>query len=126
MQSRQRKNTNTNTEVDTKEHKEYNVHKDYKDFSDTDFINDMLDVQEKVYEIERTVQNILLAFTLNDLGHPDTDGHRKKHLKLNEQEKIMEGYKVEATKKILGAIAVFLLGLFSTGFMSSLRAWLVG
>jgi hypothetical protein len=119
MQSRQRKQNNNTSNINNNQDNDSH----FKDFSESEFIEEMLDVQEKVYELERTVKNILLAFTLNDLGHPDTDGHRRTHLNLNKQKEIMDSYKVDVTKKILGAIAVFLLGLLSTGFLTNLKTW---
>ena len=57
------------------------------------------------------------AFVKNDLGEPDFDGHRRAHLQLIEADKIMNGYKNEATKKVIGWVVAILLGAMSSGFV---------
>lgn len=54
---------------------------------------------------------IIKAFVVNDLGEPDFDGHRKAHAQMIEAEKVLHGYKLEATKKVVGWIVAGLLGL---------------
>ena len=55
------------------------------------------------------------AFVLNELGEPDFDGHRKRELKAIEAEKVLQGYKNEATKKVIGWVTAILLGALSSG-----------
>jgi len=61
-------------------------------------------------DCERCAQ-IVKGFVVNDLGEPDFDGHRKAHLQMIEAEKVLHGYKLEATKKVIGWVVAGLLGL---------------
>lgn len=61
------------------------------------------------------------AFVKDDLGTPDTEGHRKAHLKLIETEHVINGYKNEATKKIITWLLAIFLGAMSSGVMLWLR-----
>jgi Mn2+/Fe2+ NRAMP family transporter len=58
---------------------------------------------------------------LNDLGEPDFDGHRKSYLRLIEAEKIMQEYKNEMTKRIIGWILAAVLGAMSSGLITWLK-----
>lgn len=60
------------------------------------------------------------AFPQNDLGKPDYDGHRRSHLALIEQEKVVDGYKGEITKTILSILAGVVLTLLGSGILQAL------
>ena len=62
------------------------------------------------------------AFVLNDLGEPDYDGHRRAHLEWIEGHKIVNGYKIEATKKVVGWVVVAILGAISAPLFNFLAA----
>jgi len=57
------------------------------------------------------------AFIKNDLGEPDYDGHRKQHLAIADAEKILQSYKNEATKKVIGWVVALFLGIMSSGLI---------
>lgn len=78
------------------------------DFQDTKF------PKRRVSDCELCHQ-VLKAFVLNELGEPDFDGHRKAHNHMIEAEKVLKGYKLEATKKVIGWVIALLLGVLSTG-----------
>lgn len=59
------------------------------------------------------------AFPQNDLGKPDYDGHRKSHLQLIEDSKVVAGYKGEVTKTVLSLIAGGVITLLISGFMTA-------
>lgn len=77
---------------------------------------DIHSLNNRLSALEHRHGNVSEAFVKNDLGKADYDGHRKAHLAMIEQAKVVEGYKTDVTKKILeyavvGAIALFLAGL---------------
>lgn len=79
-----------------------------------------VEIREQVEIIERRQAETVSAFPANDLGKPDYDGHRRSHKKLSDNELLMEGYKSEATKKVLGLLVVFVVGLIASGLLSRL------
>lgn len=85
---------------------------------------DCAQVCERVAEVERKMTEITSAFVRNDLSKPDYDGHRKAHLGLIESAKIIEGYKITATTKIIGALIGIFVLLVSAGFTSKLQEFL--
>ena len=78
------------------------------------------DINDRVSVMEHRHGYVSSAFPQNDLGKPDYDGHRKSHLQLIEDSKVVAGYKGEVTKTILTAIAGGLLTLLASGFMTLL------
>lgn len=63
-------------------------------------------------------ETMMRAFVLNELGEPDFDGHRKAHGKLIEAEKVLQGYKLEATKKVIGWVIAVLVGAVGSGVVT--------
>ena len=61
------------------------------------------------------------AFPQNDLGKPDYDGHRKAHLELIEQSKVLDGYKNAATKKVLTVIVGVITAIAGAGMLEFIR-----
>lgn len=72
-------------------------------------------------ELERANQSLHAAFPQNDLKKPDFDGHRLEHLKMRQAEEVMQGYKIEASKKVVGWIVIFMLGLVASGAVSMVK-----
>jgi hypothetical protein len=70
--------------------------------------------------VERDLGAMKTAFVLDDLGRPDYDTHRKAQIATAEAAKIVEGYKLTATTKILGAVVAFVMLLLSTGLTTKL------
>lgn len=71
----------------------------------------------QLHEMNRRINEIKSAFVSNDLKKPDYDGHRKEHLDAKATKEAIEGYKTEITKKILGGVLTFLVGIL-TGKLS--------
>jgi hypothetical protein len=70
-------------------------------------------LNDRLNLVEHKLTYVSTAFPQNDLGKPDYDGHRKAHIELIDQAKVIENYKVTATKKVLTVIisVVFTLGV---------------
>ena len=77
------------------------------------FEKDIQDLNARVSAIEHKSARTVEAFVKNDLGVPDYDGHRKAHIEMIEQAKVVSGYKRTLTQRILDgwlAVAGLLLG----------------
>ena len=75
------------------------------------------DIHGKVTKLEQMLAEQSTAFVLNDLKKPDYDGHRKAHLILIKSAEVMDSYKQDATKRIIGILITFLAGLLASGFV---------
>jgi hypothetical protein len=101
-------------------------HDDFRDrhtssVSNIDLANMIRDLDDKVGDIASSLKSTNKAFPTNDLNEPDFDGHRKSHLAIIRAEKLMQNYKVEASKKIIGAAAIFLAGIIASGALMALK-----
>lgn len=85
---------------------------------------DVLDLNNRVQKIEHSHARMQEAFVKNDLGLPDYDGHRTDHKVRIEESKVVDGYKRDATKRVIdiliGAVAV----IFGLGFVEWIRTHL--
>lgn len=88
--------------------------------------NDVITLNNRVQVLEHSHARMKEAFPQNDLKLPGYDEHRQSHIKSNEQEAVIEGYKRDTTKTILGSVALFFAGIFATGFWSWLKQMLGG
>ena len=79
---------------------------------------------KRLYEFDVKIAQIERAFVKNDLGEPGYDEHRVTHIRGVEAEKLMQGYKNEATKKVIGWIVAILLGALGSGAASWLKGHL--
>ena len=103
---------------------------DRRQFTTTQFAPITLDdlwkmVQEsnnRISILEHRASFTATAFPKNDLGKPDYDGHRKQHLQIEKDEKLVEGYQIDATKKVIGGGVLFIFGLFATGALDWIKA----
>lgn len=64
----------------------------------------LYDIWQKLMEIETRQINNASAFLVDDLGRPDYDGHRKAHKEMVKASEALEGYKTDATKRIIGIV----------------------
>lgn len=76
-------------------------------------------IKKKTEVIESTIIRQTTAFVKNDLDEPDYDGHRKSHIKINEETKILENYKHSISEQVMkwlvnGAIIIFCSGVIVT------------
>jgi hypothetical protein len=78
------------------------------------------DMNERVSILEHRHSYVSTAFPQNDLGKPDYDGHRKDHLQIKEDSKVVAGYKGEVTKTVIGFIAGGVLSMIVSGFLASI------
>jgi hypothetical protein len=79
-----------------------------------------LEIRDRLAIVERQQAEHASAFPVNDLHKPDFDGHRRSHVSMSKNHEIVESYKNEATKKIIGIAVVFIIGLLSSGLISKL------
>lgn len=77
----------------------------------------LIEVRNRLEDIEDKQNLSDTAFTKNDLGKPDYEGHRAALHKTLKAQMLMEDYKVTATKKVLGVVVIFFLGILASGFM---------
>ena len=73
------------------------------------------DIWQKLIEIQQRQIEYSSAFVLNDLNKPDFDGHRQEHKALKEANKVLDGYKIEATKKFINIVIGGLCTLVGLG-----------
>jgi len=88
--------------------------------SNEDLWNFLKGLNDRVAVMEHRHGYVSSAFPQNDLGKPDYDGHRRSHLALIEQDKVVEGYKGEITKTILSILAGVVLTLIGSGILQAL------
>ena len=88
----------------------------------SDVMSMLREIRDKLADLERDLVDHQTAFVKDDLGQPDFHGHRKAHIKMNTNQKLVESYKADVTKQILGALVVFLLGLFASGWRDSFNS----
>lgn len=79
-----------------------------------------IDIRDRLEKVERQQEDHVTAFSVNDLNKPDFDGHRRSHAKLVKSDELIESYKQDVTKKILGMAIIFILGLLSTGIFTKI------
>lgn len=82
------------------------------------------EIHAKVTTLEAGALAMTEAFVLNDLHKPDFHGHRQAHLSQIKAAEIMDGYKRGITKKIIGWMVVFALGLLASGFVAQVSGHL--
>jgi hypothetical protein len=73
---------------------------------------------KRISLLEADIEKLKRAFLKDDLGTPDTEGHRKSHAELVESAKLVKEYKVGMTKDMLkvlsgAAFTAFILGIIS-------------
>lgn len=72
-------------------------------------------------DMQSTLKQQSRAFVQNEFNEPDYDGHRKVHISLQKDAEMLSEYKIDATKKVIGVLVVFVLGVLSTGLYAYLR-----
>ena len=84
----------------------------------------LTDIRDRGARMEQKLDNMTTAFVKDDLGRPDYDGHRRAHNAMVKQAETIESFKMDATKKVLIALVVFIAGLMGSGFLSKLKEML--
>lgn len=69
-----------------------------------------------VHQLQQTVQRLEMAFTRNDLGHPDIDGHRQDHAEKKRQRSDIHGFQTAVTQKILLGLVGVVMAALASGF----------
>lgn len=88
--------------------------------------DDMQQLNNRLARVEGDVELLKTAFPSNDIGGKDYDGHRLYHRARAEEAKAVEGFKLDATRKIiLGAIGI-VMTLIGFGIGPYLRSLLGG
>lgn len=78
-------------------------------------------VEARVAVLERTQDAVKTSFPQNDLGAPDFDGHRKAHLEMIDTSKIMAGYRMSFTTKIVVGLATLVGSALWLGVLELVR-----
>ena len=90
--------------------------------------DDVQKLNQRLSDVEADVNKLKTAFTLNDRGAEDYDGHRKDHHKrtkaAEEEEKVMGELKADATKSLLKWLLTAAAGIFALGIGPYLRGLL--
>jgi hypothetical protein len=81
-------------------------------------------INERTREIEKTVKSLSTAYTKNDLGEPDYDGHRKAHIQMDKQADIVDNYKKSVTETIITWLVTGLLIILASGVIETIRHYL--
>lgn len=79
------------------------------------------ELNDRLALIEHRHGYVSSAFPQNDLGKPDYDGHRRAHIQLTEDSKVVQSYKSEVTKTILSIVAGALLAMVGSGFIQAIK-----
>jgi hypothetical protein len=75
----------------------------------------------RMTKLETAVKQYEKAFTLNDLGGPDIDGHRVQHIKINGQGAVYDQYKKSVTKTIISWLSTGILIVFGLGLIEFIK-----
>lgn len=78
----------------------------------------------RVAALEAAMARMREAYPRNTLALPDYDGHRVAHEDMIDAEKVVNGYKAESTKNVIGWGIAGLLTLIATGAVEHIKAWL--
>ena len=96
----------------------------YENPTNKDLLSVIIQINERTRVIESTLKSQSSAFIINDLGSPDYDGHRKSHLKLENEAKLVENYKKNVSETIIKwAVGIFLVIMVS-GLGETIKHWL--
>lgn len=72
-------------------------------------------------EMQNTLKQQSRAFVQNEFHEPDYDGHRREHIEIQKSAEMLTEYKIDATKKVIGFIIVFMLGAIATGLLTYIK-----
>lgn len=78
-------------------------------------------LSSRMLKLETTISQYEKAFTLNDIGEPDIDGHRVTHIKLKGQVAVFDQYKKSVTQNIISWLSAGLLVVFGLGLIEFVR-----
>jgi hypothetical protein len=92
--------------------------------SNKDLLSVITQINERTRAIEQTLKSQASAFVINDLGTPDYDGHRKSHIKLENEAKLVESYKNNVSETIIKWAVTGILILLAVGASETLRSWM--
>lgn len=82
----------------------------------------LFDILQKLTEIQQRQLDHSTAFLVNDLGKPDYEGHRQAHKAMVRAAEALDGYKTDATKKVIGIV----LGVVGTLLALGVMNWIQG
>lgn len=82
--------------------------------------SDHNDLNTRLDALEHSHARMKEAFPQNSLKLPDYDGHRVAHEQEIAAARVVEAYKGEATKKVIGWTVAGLLGLLASGAVSKI------
>ena len=79
------------------------------------------EINDRVSIMEHRHGYVSNAFPQNDLHKPDYDGHRRAHIQMIEDSKVVAGYKGEVTKTILSLLAGGVISLLIAGVIQAVN-----
>jgi hypothetical protein len=82
------------------------------------------EIHSTVTKMDARMESMTEAFVKDDLGKPDYHGHRKAHLQMIQASTAVDTIKMDATKKVVGVVAVFMLALVGLGFVDHIKTLL--
>ena len=84
--------------------------------------DDVQQINVRLSRVETELVKIKTAFTRNDLGEPDYENHRKEIVETARKTVVMDSYKQEATRKIVGWLVAAILTLMGYGLIPYMRS----
>jgi hypothetical protein len=106
----------------------HNLNRDIKNLN-SPFNRDLLalvtQINERIREIEKNIKELSTAYSKNDLGEPDYDGHRKAHIQMDKQADIIDNYKKSVTETIITWVVTGLIILITSAVIESIRHYLI-
>lgn len=90
----------------------------------TEVRKDVDGIHARLEAAEHSISRIREGFPKNDLGLPDYDGHRTDHKVRMAEAKVVEGYKRDATKRIIDILIGGVAVIFGLGFIEWIKGHL--
>lgn len=84
----------------------------------------VVDMNTRVDAVEHRTARMTEAFLHNELSLPDYDGHRTAHRKMVDEDRLIAGYKTDATKKVVGWGVAGAVGLLASGALEHIKNFL--
>ena len=80
----------------------------------------LVEIRDRLEDVERMQSTQATAFPKDDLQQPDYAGHRRAHVEMIKADLLMESYKSDTTREIIKMIAIFVVGLVTSGLAAKL------
>jgi len=94
---------------------------DHQDATPDNIWKLLLEIRAELQSMKQDHTHVTEAFVKDDLNKPDFHGHRKAHIDMMKEAAVVDTYKQDVTKKIIGIVVVFVVGLLAAGFLETIR-----